>query len=79
MRYLMGSDVELVHVDHKYEMMPFNDAFALLVAALGVVFATMGCVSRATNALHTFSLLEVVTHLFFFFATNKTIYGGYTH
>jgi hypothetical protein len=44
MRRLMGSDEGLVHVDHKYEMMPFNDGFALLVALLGAVFATMGCV-----------------------------------
>ena len=68
----MGSDVELVHVDHKYEMMPFNDAFALLVAALGVVFATIVLGNQRSSYS---SLLEVVT---FFFATNK-MYMAVTH
>jgi hypothetical protein len=50
----MGSDVGLID-GGKYEMMPLTDAFALLSATLGVVFATMGCVAHTRVAFLLFS------------------------
>lgn len=67
MRRLLGSDAGMV--ESKYEMMPFTDSFALLSAALGVVFATMGCVSLHTLTLYLFHLIIYDTIFF---------KGGYT-
>lgn len=62
MRRLLGSDAGMV--ESKYEMLPFTDSFALLSAALGVVFATMGCVSLRTLTLFLFRKIMCDTHVF---------------
>ena len=41
MRHLTGSDVGMMG-ERRTENLPFMDFFAFLVAALGVVFATVG-------------------------------------